>query len=415
MTKRILFISYDGMTDPLGQSQVIPYLKGLTKFGYSFTILSCDKPDRYTANKEYVEQLIAGFPITWVSLSYHKNPPVLSAVYDYYALKSRAVALHLEHPFDMVHSRPGTPSLVALDLKKKFGIKFLNDIRGFWADERVDGGIWNLSNPVFKKIYYFFKQHEDNCLLNADYNISLTYKGRDLLHAKKHIPHQPVPIEVIPCSADMDLFNPDNIDPQLKEKFRDELKIKADDFIISYLGSIGGWYLTDEMLRFCKAVADKIPKAKFLFISPDSHEQIALAASKYGLSSNKIIVKRGKRHEVPVLLSFSTYSLFFIKPCQSKQASSPTKHGEIMAMGIPVITNSGVGDVADIVSKYHGGYVLNNFSEKSFDEVIEMIMTGGTFDAAGIRTGATNYYALEIAVERYRKVYEQIFSGAVDL
>ena len=50
-SKKILFISYDGMTDPLGQSQVIPYLSNLTKFGYTFTILSCDKADKY-ANSE---------------------------------------------------------------------------------------------------------------------------------------------------------------------------------------------------------------------------------------------------------------------------------------------------------------------------------------------------------------------------
>ncbi len=54
--KKILFISYDGMTDPLGQSQVIPYLEGLTKYGYLFTILSCDKPKMYKENKSYVEK-----------------------------------------------------------------------------------------------------------------------------------------------------------------------------------------------------------------------------------------------------------------------------------------------------------------------------------------------------------------------
>jgi len=61
--KKILFISYDGMTDPLGQSQVIPYLTNLTKFGYAFTILSCDKADTYEANKEYIETLMHPFPL----------------------------------------------------------------------------------------------------------------------------------------------------------------------------------------------------------------------------------------------------------------------------------------------------------------------------------------------------------------
>ena len=88
--KHILFISYDGMTDPLGQSQVIPYLSGLTRYGYRFTILSCDKPEKYAANKNYVEELLHEASIKWVSIPYHKSPPVLSSIYDYQKLKAKA-------------------------------------------------------------------------------------------------------------------------------------------------------------------------------------------------------------------------------------------------------------------------------------------------------------------------------------
>jgi hypothetical protein len=188
------------------------------------------------------------------------------------------------------------------------------------------------------------------------------------------------------------------------------LQIDEQDCIISYLGSIGGWYLTNEMMNFCKIVSDKMPYAKFLFISPDSHEVIIAAAAKSGLAADKLIIKRARRHEVPVLLSFSSYSLFFIKPCYSKLASSPTKHGEIMAMGIPVITNSGVGDVAEIVEKYKGGYVLDEFSSASMNTVGEKLMANNSFDKTAIRDGAKEIYALENAVEKYRKVYSAIFS-----
>ena len=82
--KKILFISYDGLTDPLGQSQIIPYLAGLTKYNYAFTILSCDKPALFKKNKEYVEKLIAPYPIKWASVPYHKDPPVFSSVFDFY-------------------------------------------------------------------------------------------------------------------------------------------------------------------------------------------------------------------------------------------------------------------------------------------------------------------------------------------
>ena len=405
--KKILFISYDGMTDPLGQSQVIPYLSNLTKAGYSFTILSCDKADKYQAGKAYVEKLIAPFPIQWLSIPYHKNPPVLSSVYDYYALKKAAKKLQAIHHFDMVHTRPGLPTLVALHLKKKYGLKFLNDIRGFWADERVDGGMWNLKNPVFKLLYHFFKQREYHCFIKEDYAICLTYKGRDEIHSRKNIPRQPIPVEVIPCSVDMELFDENRIDQSLKATFKNELNIKDEDFVISYLGSIGGWYLTDEMMRFCKNVSERIPKAKFLFISPHSND-VTVAAAKFGLAAEKLIVRQGKRHEVPVLLSFSNYSLFFIKQCYSKIASSPTKHAEIMAMGIPVITNSGVGDVAEIVTKYNAGYIINDFTDTAFAAVIDKIIAGNGFDKLAIRNGAKDFYALETAVECYRKVYDKI-------
>lgn len=410
--KNILFISYDGMTDPLGQSQVIPYLSGLTKFGYRFTVLSCDKPGRFAANKSYVEKLIAGFPIKWVSIPYHKNPPVLSAVYDYRMLKQKAKQLHALDPFDMVHTRPGIPTLVALWMKKKYGTRFLDDVRGFWADERVDGGMWNLSNPLFKTVYRFFKKHEYECLEKADHVTCLTYAAEKEMHSWTHIKNQPLRIQVIPCSADLQLFDPGNIDAGLKAEFATTLGIESSDMIFSYLGSIGGWYLTDEMMRLCRIIADRFPQAKFLFISPHRHEVIEAAAAKQGLDAGRIITKQASRHEVPVLLSFSSYSLFFIKPCYSKISSSPTKHGEIMAMGIPVITNSGVGDVETIVKKYDAGFVLNDFSDESFNKVVNEMAAGKSFNHTAIREGAKEFYALDTAIDRYRKVYEQIFSNS---
>jgi glycosyltransferase involved in cell wall biosynthesis len=408
VTKKILFISYDGMTDPLGQSQVIPYLAGLTKYGYQFTILSCDKPEKYKNGKAYVEKLIQPFGIKWVSIPYHKKPPILSTIFDLIQLRKKAKELYQQEKFDMVHARTGTPALVALWLQKKYSVKFLNDIRGFWADERVDGGIWKLDNPIYKVVYRFFKKKEAAALEIADYNVCLTNAGAAEIKSRKEISNQPLRIEIIPCSVDMELFDPSKIDITLKKEFKNKLRIADTDFIISYLGSIGGWYLTNEMMRFCKVVSDKIPDAKFLFISADTNNIIFAAAEECGLSADKIIIQQAKRHEVPILLSFSNYSLFFIKPCYSKKASSPTKHGEIMAMGIPVITNAGVGDVAEIVTKYNAGYIVNDFTPASFSFVIDKIITGNTFNKESIREGAADYYALDLAISRYKKVYDSI-------
>ena len=411
MKKKILFISHDGMTDPLGLSQVIPYLSKLTVYGYSFVILSCEKPDRYKANKDYVQTFLKPFDIKWVSIPYHRQPPVLSSLFDFFQLRKKAYQLHKQYRFDLVHTRIGLPALIGLELQKKQGVKFLNDIRGFWADERVDGGIWNLKNPLYKTMYHFFRKKEDEYVAHADYNVCLTYAAKKEILSWEQISNHDVPVEVIPCCVDMELFNPDKIIAEEKQRLKEELNISGNDFIVSYLGSIGGWYLTDEMMRFCKLLSDKMPNAKFLFISPHLHSVIADAAAKNGLSPEKLIVRKGLRHEVPLLMSLSNYSIFFIKPCYSKIASSPTKHGEIMSMGIPVITNKGVGDVEEIVSKYQSGFLVNDFSDSSFEEVINQITWGESFNAEQIREGARDFYNVEIAVSRYLNIYNKILEA----
>lgn len=411
--KNILFISYDGMTDPLGQSQVIPYLAGLTKFGYTFTILSCDKPDAYSKNRKYVEDLLAALPIRWVSIPYHRNPPVLSSIYDLQRLKAKSASLHRRTPFDMVHTRPGIPTLVAAWLKKKFGIRFFNDVRGFWADERVDGGMWNLRSPLYKKVYDFFKQHEYECLELADHITCLTNAAKQEMLSWENIRRQPLSIDVIPCSADLNLFDPATIsEPDRTEKMK-ALGFSPDDVVISYLGSIGGWYLTHDMMRFFKKLSTRMPAARFLFISPHRHEQILSAANEAGIDPSKIATVHAKRHEVPLYLSLSDYSLFFIKPCYSKLSSSPTKHGEIMAMGIPVITNSGVGDVAEIVNRYDAGILLADLSDEEMEKAIRKLENDPVFDRTKIKAGALAFYSLEQAVESYRFAYAQAFRNPV--
>ena len=53
----VLYISYDGMTDPLGQSQVLPYLTGLSKKGFNIILISFEKQERFTGTKPLIEKL----------------------------------------------------------------------------------------------------------------------------------------------------------------------------------------------------------------------------------------------------------------------------------------------------------------------------------------------------------------------
>lgn len=408
--KNILFISYDGMTDPLGQSQVIPYLQGLSRYGYNIYLLSCEKKAPYGQHKEMISDLLAASNIRWTPLKYTKKPPMLSTYKDILQLKAAAKKIHRAHGIDMVHTRPGIPSMVGLWMKKKFGVKFLNDIREFYADSRVDGRMWNLANPLYNRVYKFFKKQEAREVAQSDGIVCLTYAAEKIIRQWPEY-KKGTPLEVIPCSADLELFDPTRISEERKAILREELGIKPGDFIVSYLGSIGGWYLTAEMLQCCKAISDNIPAAKFLFISPHRHEDILTEARRYNIPAQQVITRRAKRTEVPELLSLSSFSIFFIRPCYSKQSSSPTKHGEIMAMGIPLITNNGVGDVEHIVVKYDSGIVISDFSEKAYTAATEALKQPEAYDPARIREGAKEFYALPAAIAKYIKIYDSILQS----
>ncbi|HTF80814.1 MAG TPA: hypothetical protein VL947_03780, partial [Cytophagales bacterium] len=75
---RVLYLSYDGMTDPLGQSQVIPYLCGLSKLGHKIHLVSFEKKVNYKHSRSIVEAILAQDGITWHPRFYTKKPPVLS-------------------------------------------------------------------------------------------------------------------------------------------------------------------------------------------------------------------------------------------------------------------------------------------------------------------------------------------------
>jgi len=403
--KQVLYISYDGMTDSLGQSQVIPYLIGLTKEGFNITILSCEKHDNYLKNRKMIRDLLDANGISWNPVFYTKRPPVLSAIYDCYKLKKTTARLHKKLNFKIIHCRSYISSIIGLWMSEKHGVPFIFDMRGFWADERVDGGLWNLNNPIFKSVYSFFKKKELEFLNRSAAIISLTNAGKNEILTWKGANIGPDKITVIPCCVDTDLFNPDNLKIDSQLELKKSLKIEKNDFIIGYLGSIGTWYMLDDMLAFFAQLKTVINNAKFLFVTPNSLEEITTRANYYNIDLDSIIVTQAGRNDVPLMISLFDYGLFFIKPSYSKISSSPTKQGEIMAMGIPVICNSGVGDTDKIIELYKAGIVIKN---QNFNDAIQSILNGIEFNKYDIRAGAIDYFSLNKGVDQYTKVYSDI-------
>lgn len=407
-TKKILYISHDGMTDSLGQSQVLPYLCGLSEMGYQFHLISLEKKDKYDALNTTIRSICEKHNINWNPLIYSKKPPVLNTLYDLYRMRKTAITLNNQQKFDMIHCRGYLPTLMAQPLKTKWGIPIIFDIRGFWINERVDGNIWNLKNPIFNFIYKTLKVKEKTLFSKSETVISLTRKAIPEIHKIQggKIPSQIN--EVIPTCVDTDYFSSNNINEELRSATIEKFQIKESDFIISYLGSLSTWYLPEEMFDFFKRLLSKKNEAKFLIITQDEHETYRALAKSKGIPNDKIILISAVRSEVPTLLSLSNASLFFIKPAYSKMASSPTKLAELLSMGIPVICNGGIGDTEEIVRQSNTGIICNEFNNVAYDKAIDDFFANAELrNGSRLREKSIELFGLKMGVKKYEAVYRK--------
>ena len=392
------------MTDPLGESQVIPYLVGLRQKGLQFTVLSFEKSKNYEFNKSKIEILLEKHQINWEPLIYHKKPAFLSTIYDLYKMKSKAKKLYKQHQFDTIHCRSYISSLVGLSMKKKYNLNFIFDMRGFWADERIDGNIWNLKNPFYNTIYKFFKRKEKSFIQASDAIISLTESGKEEM-LKWDTSIDSNKITIIPCCTDYELFSIK--DKNIKNALKIKLGFQSNDFVFSYLGSLGSWYMLKEMLLFFKEQKRFIPNAKFLFINKGEHLLIKKGIKKLELNQDDFIIENSAREKVNDYLSISDFGIFFIKPLFSKKASSPTKLGEYMAMGIPVICNNNVGDVEKIINETKGGIVIDVMQSINSEDIANQIKQF-EYNPERIRENSKRFFTLQNGVENYFDVYQKL-------
>jgi glycosyltransferase involved in cell wall biosynthesis len=405
---KILYISYDGMTDPLGQSQVIPYLSGLSSLGYEIQLISCEKKERFNKYESTISDLLKKNKISWYPVSYSRLPSIFSKQFNLYGIKKTAIEICHNSKPDVVHCRSYMAALIGLKLKLKYNTMFIFDMRGFWADERIDGKIWNLKNTLHKKIYNFFKKKEIEFLLNADHTISLTQNAKDEILSWKELKGRSIPIRVIPCCADLELFSAENISLEKKKNLETQTNISDKDFIISYLGSIGTWYMLEEMLDFFICLLQAKENAKFLIITPDDPQSIYDISDAKKIAREKLIIVEAKRNEVPLYLSLSDIAIYFIRPLYSKKASSPTKTAEIMGMGIPIITNTGIGDSDKIIRDSKAGLLINDFNSNEYLRVINEIDVILKTEKKKIVEQAGSYFSLSKGVDLYAHVYKTL-------
>ena len=395
--KAVLYISYDGMLEPLGQSQVIAYLEKLAGDA-SIHLVSYEKPADWAdlAKRQAIAARLASGGISWHPLTYHKTPTVLATLFDVGQGLALGLWLTLRYNIRMVHARSYVSALIGWMLKLLTGSKLLFDMRGLWADERVDGGLW----PSGGRVYRVVKRIEQTLLLGADHIITLTHASKQVIERFPYLAGTVhAPITVISTCADLDRFSPG-----------DATKPKA--FTLGYLGSIGTWYMFDEVLACFRLILERRGDARLLVINRNEQALVRDMAAAAGIDPAAVEITAADHADVPAQIRRMSAGAAIIRPVFSKIASAPTKLAEYLGCGVPCLGNVGVGDMESILENEGAGVALRAFTDderlRAVDRLLAMADDPAT--AAHCRAIALRHFSLEGGAASYRAIYRELLA-----
>jgi glycosyltransferase involved in cell wall biosynthesis len=395
------------MLDPLGQSQVLPYLRELTKRGVQFTLLSFERAKAFTpegiVDCRQLREKLKTQGIEWHWLRYHQRPSIPATIYDVWAGYRKAAPLVRRNRIEMVHARGHIPATIALALKRRFGIRMIFDLRGLMAEEYVDAKHWREGGLPYR----ITKAAERRILTATDGIVTLTERIWPIIREWEGLRGRAVQHEVIPCCVDLSLFK---FSDDERMRRRSELKL-GDKLTMVYSGSLDGWYLTEQMADFFAAFLKHNREAHLLWLTTGSHDRVRELMRARNVESGNYSVQAVASRDVPSYLAAADVGLAFIKRCVSKIASSPTKNGEYLACGLPLVINAGVGDSDQLINEWKAGVLIDDFSEADFlraaREIEEIIADREARKKA--RAVAESVFDLgTIAGERYASLYEKV-------
>jgi len=353
-------------------------------------LVTFEKPERWAQNgrRLAMQGRLEACGIRWRPLRYHKRPRLTGTLSDIVA-GSRTVAREASHLAPaVVHCRGDVATVMARWARLPPTIRLLYDVRGFFSDERAETGSWRRGSLLDRAV----RRMEAANLQRADGAVVLTRHAGEALRQRRPLLG---PLRVIPTCADVSAFKP-------------RAPGQEPEFGLVYTGSLGTWYMADEMVAFARSAAGTVP-GPTLFLTPEPEE-----VRRLGATPDWAEIRTVEPRAVAEWLRRATAMFFFIKPIPSKRASCPTKFAEGLASGLPVICNRGIGDLDDIVERERVGVLVDGFSEAAYSAAVRRLkgLLGDPGLSERCRRLAETRYSVDLGVDAYHELYTELVTGA---
>lgn len=395
-----LYVTRNGLLEPLGQSQVMSYLLGLS-IDHKITLITCEKADDWTdsARMAQARAECAAHGIRWKPQRFRARPKLISPAVGLLSVTWRAWGAVKRGDAQLIHARSYLPAAVAWTVWKFKGTPFIFDMRALWPEELITAGRMRRGSGLHRALQWL----ERICLRDAAAVVSLTEAAVE--HLKQQYPHELAcqRVRVIPTCADLDRFTPPVETPQAH--------------VHGCIGTVlSGWFRLDWLTAWFRAVARKNPKAEFEVVTRDDADEVRTRLDPEGTLPNLSIYACAPEQMHEAIRRQVASVMFYAGGEVSELGRSPTRMAEILGCGIPVVANDGVGDVGRIVRDYRVGVIVADSSDSAMDAAVEELaqLRADPELPARCRRAAEEVFSLKGGTEAYRALYGEILGAPIE-
>lgn len=389
MTPTVLYVTYDGLLEPLGVSQVVPYVRALARNGLQMEVVSFEKRrDLGSAREVALNAELAELGIRWHRLPYHGGAALFSTSWDLLAGRALVKKVTQASGVDLIHARSYVAAAMSLPTSRRASIPLVFDMRGFWIDERLEAGRWGRRHPALP----IARRLERELLAEATALVHLSEAGlADVsrlgrVGAAHHA--------VVPTCVDLSRFLPSPVAREFRARNGYDQRP-----LLVHAGTLSGWYLREETLEVGRAFEGL--GGQFVVLSLD--REFARSEGQFVGDWRAV-----EPENMPAWLGAADVGLALVRPTFSKRASMPTRVGEYLASGVAVAATAGTGDLS-------AHFAVSQVA-RAFDAPIDPpSIAAWAFAAAKdpdrrqeARALAQRFYDLEIGVARLLALYDAV-------
>ncbi|MDB4797083.1 hypothetical protein OAG94_00815 [bacterium] len=389
---KALYFTYDGLLDPLGQSQIVPYISAISAAGHSLTIVSYEKVERSKEQIKLMERKLQNIGVNWVRLKFKSGKfwaikRLISGV-----LLIRKLCGHIQP--DFMHLRGFVPAVIFQLSRSR--VPSLYDFRGFALGEWVDIGKITSSSLLYRILNGLDKK----AVKSASGLVVLEQSAKRLLKETYDVPN--VPLKVIRTCTDVKRY--------MKRENLDNKESSVLRFV--FLGGARFPYRPDLALRLIENLIKHGLDCHIDFINEGDRVFIKKTIDLTSISKNRVRILSCEHSEIPDVLATYDCGIVMVESSHWRRVCSPTKMGEYLAGGLPVISLEGIDAIDELserttcVATVSHEELLSHFQKGRVEQLVSFIRSMGITQKCQIL--ALDEFDLELAGKLYVELYSEI-------